>query len=184
MLKRSKISSLVIDARLGFDAARESVEAVCLAVTNISRVRKLTIAASEESLRKVFKNVPKLAPILQALVLSASPDWANVRRIRYTVPSELFSDDTSQLRRLELIDCDLQVNWASSLLRGLTHLKIHNNTPSTRPSIALFQDVLKQLPALRSLDLQDVLPEVRDGSSVASQQRIVVLLPEYLRIRC
>ena len=179
MLKRSKIGTLVIDARLGYDPARESVEAACLAVSNISRVRKLTMDAGGDSLHKVFKNVPKSAPILQALVLSASPDWVNRRVFHYTVPSELFGDDTSQLRRLELTDCD--INWASPLLRGLTHLKLHKTSIYTsRPSTALFLDVLRQLPALRSLDLQDVLP---NGSSVVSQQRIVILPPlKYLNI--
>ena len=182
MLKRSQIGSLVIDARLGSDPARESVEAACLAVSNISRVRKLTMDAGGDSLHKVFKNVPKSAPILQALVLSASLDRVNMRVLHYTVPSELFGDDTSQLRRLELTDCDL--NWASPLLRGLTHLKLHKTSIYTsRPSTALFLDVLRQLPALRSLDLQDVLPEVRDGSSFASRQRIVILPPlKYLNI--
>ncbi|KIK01161.1 hypothetical protein K443DRAFT_576640 [Laccaria amethystina LaAM-08-1] len=169
MLKRSKMAPLVIDARVG----SKSTEAVQLAMDHISRVRELSIVCpSASSLGKLFSSVPRAAPMLQILVLSTTINYyADPFRDKYSIPTELFSDDSSQLRRLELIHCNL--DWTSHLLKGLTHLKIHDTAPGTRPSTSLFLDVLEQLPTLTVLDLKDALPS--DGSSTVSHQRNVKL---------
>jgi hypothetical protein len=173
MLKRSKMAPLVIDARFGYMGPK-STEAVQLAMNHVSRVRELNIVSPSTSFGKLFSSVPRAAPMLQSLALSASTNhYAEPFRDNYSIPPELFSDDSSQLRRLELIDCNL--DWTSHLLKGLTHLKIHDTAPGTRPSTPLFLDVLEQLPTLTVLDLKDALPQVADGSSMASYQRNVKL---------
>ncbi|EDR14561.1 uncharacterized protein LACBIDRAFT_305271 [Laccaria bicolor S238N-H82] len=170
MLKRSKMAPLVIDARFGYMGPK-STEAVRLAMNHISRVRELNIVSPGAWFGKLFSSVPKAAPILQILVLSTSTKHSF--HDNYSIPPELFSDDSSQLRRLELIHCN--IDWTSHLLRGLTHLKIHDTAIGTRPSTPLFLDVLEQLPTLTVLDLKDALPHVADGSSTVSYKRKVEL---------
>ena len=174
MLKRSKRAPLVVDARLGFMGPK-SIQAAQLAMNHISRVRELNIFSPGASYGKILSSVPREAPMLQILVLSTTNEYhyAEPFRSNYSIPPELFSDDSSQLQRLELVYCNL--DWTSHLLKGLTHLKIHNTAPGFRPSTPLFLDVLEQLPTLTVLDLKDALPHVADGSSTMSYQRIVKL---------
>ena len=167
------MAPLVVDARLAYTDPK-STEAVLLALNHISRVQELNLVSSSASFGKLFPIVPRAAPMLQILVLSTSTKHSGEPfHDNYSIPPELFSDDSSQLRRLELIHCNL--DWTSHLLRGLTHLKIHNTAPGTRPSTPLFLDVLEQLPTLTILDLKDALPHVADASSTASYQRNVKL---------
>ena len=173
MLKRSKMAPLVVDCRLAYMGPK-STEAVRLAMDHISRVRELNLVSSSASFGKLFPIVPRAAPMLQILVLSTTTKHSGEPfHDNYSIPPELFSDDSSQLRRLELIHCNL--DWTSHLLRGLTHLKIHNTAPGTRPSTPLFLDVLEQLPTLKILDLKEALPHVADGSSMVSYKRKVEL---------
>ncbi|EDR14527.1 uncharacterized protein LACBIDRAFT_305207 [Laccaria bicolor S238N-H82] len=173
MLKRSKMAPLVIDARLAHMAGPK-YEAIQLAMNHISRARELYLDSSSAWFGKLFSSVPRAAPMLQTLVLSTSTmHSAEPFLDNYSIPPELFSDNSAQLRRLELSHCN--INWTSHLLRGLTHLKIHNTTPGTRPSTLLFLDVLEQLPTLTVLDLKDALPHVADGSSTVSYKRRVEL---------
>ncbi|EDR14558.1 uncharacterized protein LACBIDRAFT_305268 [Laccaria bicolor S238N-H82] len=176
MLKRSKMVPLVIDVWSAYMGAPKSIEGVQLAMNHTSRVRVLNITSSSASFGKLFSSVPRAAPILQTLVLTTSTNdyqYSELSLDNYSIPPELFSDDSSQLRHLELIHCNL--DWTSHLLRGLTHLKIHDTAPGTRPSIPLFLDVLEQLPTLTVLDLKDALPHVADGSSTVSYKRNVKL---------
>ena len=167
------MAPLVINARQ-IEYMGSRLDAVQLAMNHISRVRELSIISASSSLGKLFSSVPRAAPMLQILVLSTSTNhYADSFRDNYSIPLELFSDDSSQLRRLELTHCNL--DWTSYLLKGLTHLKIHNTAPGTRPSMPLFLDVLDQLPTLTVLDLDDALPHVADGSSTVSYQRNVKL---------
>jgi hypothetical protein len=164
------MAPLVIDARFEYMGSKPT-EAVQLAMNHISRVRELSLVSRSVSLGKLFPSVPRAAPMLQILVLSTSTNLcAEPFRDNYSIPPELFSDDSSQLRRLELIHCNL--DWTSHLLKGLTHLKIHGTAPGTRPSMPLFLDILEQLPTLEVLDLDDALPH---GSSTVSNQRNVKL---------
>ena len=174
MLKRSKIAPLVIDTRYGSYMGSKSTEAVHLAMNHISRVRELSIVSLNASFDKLFSSFPRAAPMLQSVVLSTTTNhYADAFHDNYSIPPELFSDDSSQLRRLELKHCNL--DWTSHLLKGLTYLKVHNTAPGTRPSMPLFLDVLDQLPTLTVLDLDDALPHVADGSSTVSYQRNVKL---------
>ena len=169
------MAPLVIDAQFGSSMGSKTTKAVQLAMNHISRVRELSIVSHRASFGKLFSSVPRAAPMLQILVLSTSINhYADPFRDNYSIPLELFSDDSSQLRRLELTHCNL--DWTSHLLKGLTHLKVHNTAPGTRPSMHLFLDVLDQLPTLTVLDLDDALPHVADGSSTAPYQRNVKLL--------
>ncbi|KIK01168.1 hypothetical protein K443DRAFT_7101 [Laccaria amethystina LaAM-08-1] len=153
----------------------KSTKAVQLAMNHISRVREFSAASLDAPLEKLFSNVPRAAPMLQILALSGlSNPYADRFGDNYSIPPELFSDDSSQLRRPELMRCNL--DWTSHLLKGLTHLKIHDTAPGTRPSMPLFLDVLDQLPTLTVLDLDNALPHVADGSSTVSYQRNVKLL--------
>ncbi|EDR14005.1 uncharacterized protein LACBIDRAFT_305345 [Laccaria bicolor S238N-H82] len=175
MLKRSKMALLFIDARFTYMAAPK-YEAIQLAMNHISRTRELKLDSSCAWFgKKLFSSVPRAAPMLQTLVLSTSTMYSAEPFLdNYSIPPELFSDDSSQLRCLELTHCD--IDWTSHLLRGLTHLKIHNTAPGTRPSTLLFLDVLEQLPTLTVLDLKDALPHVSaDGSSTVSYKRKIEL---------
>ena len=168
MLKRSKMAPLVIDAQQ-FEYMGSKLEAVQLAMNHISRVRELSIIAASASLGKLLSSVPRAAPMLQVLVLSISLNsYTESFHDNYSIPPELFSDDSSQLRHLELKHCNL--DWTSHLLKGLTHLKVHDTAPGTRPSTPLFLDVLEQLPTLAVLDLHDALPHVADCSSAVLYQ--------------
>ncbi|EDR14559.1 uncharacterized protein LACBIDRAFT_305269 [Laccaria bicolor S238N-H82] len=176
MLKRSKMAPLVIDGRFGsmYIVKPKLTEGVQLAMNHISRVRELNLVSTSAWFGNLLSIVPRAAPMLQALVLSTSTKLSTEPfHINYFIPPELFSDDSSQLRRLELIHCNL--DWTSHILRGLTHLKIHNTAPETRPSTPLFLDVLEQLPTLTVLDLKEALPHVADGFSRVSCRRIVEL---------
>jgi len=114
MLKRSKIAPLVIDAPFGYMGSK-STEAVQLAMHHISRVRELSIVFLSASFGKLFSSVLRAAPMLQILMLSTSTNhYAEPFRDNYSIPPELFSDSSSQLRRLELIHCNL--DWISHLL--------------------------------------------------------------------
>ena len=174
MLKRSKMALLVIDAERFESMGSKSTEAVQLAMNHISHVRELSIVSPSASLGKLFSSVPRAAPMLQVLVLyTATSSYKESFHENYTIPPELFIDDSSQLRCLELTHCKL--DWTSHLLKGLTHLKVHDTAPGTRPSTPLFLDVLEQLPTLTVLNLHDALPHVADGFSTVLYQHIVKL---------
>ena len=165
------MAPLVIDAQYGTYMASETTKAIQLAMNHISRVQELSMVFQSTSFGKLFSSVPRAAPMLQILVLSTSTNhYAHSFRDNYSIPPELFSDDSSQLRRLELTHCNL--DWTSHLLKGLTHLKVHNTAPGTRPSMHLFLDVLEQLPALTVLDLDNALPHVGDSSLVSYQRNV------------
>ena len=174
------MAPLVVDAQSAYMDPK-STEAVRLAINHISRVWELNLVSSSASFGKLFSSVPRAAPMLQILVLSTSTKHSSEPFLdNCSIPPELFSDDSSQLRRVELIYCNL--DWTSHSLKGLTHLKIHNTAPGTRPSTPLFIDVLDQLPTLTVLDLQDALPLVADSSTMSYHRTVELRSLTYLHL--
>ena len=174
------MAPLVVDAQSAYMDPK-STEAVRLAINHISRVWELNLVSSSASFGKLFSSVPRAAPMLQILVLSTSTKHSSEPFLdNCSIPPELFSDDSSQLRRVELIYCNL--DWTSHILKGLTHLKIHNTAPGTRPSTPLFIDVLDQLPTLTVLDLQDALPLVADSSTMSYHRTVELRSLTYLHL--
>lgn len=105
-VKRSKMASLVVNARLDYIGSKSTL-AVHMAMNHISRVREFILVGTTASLGHSLRSVPESASMLQTLALSClTSSHADMRHDNYTIPPELFSDDTSRLRRLELIHCN------------------------------------------------------------------------------
>lgn len=155
MLKRSKMANLTIKADL-ICITPKIFEAVRLALLHGPRVQELQLLATSATIERLLGGTSFEAPMLQSLSL-AVPRYSRIGSDEgATLPGNVLCGETPYLRRVELRKCNLR--WDSALLSGLTHLKIHDITPSARPTTRQLIDALERMPALEVLDLQEALP--------------------------
>ncbi|RDB20806.1 hypothetical protein Hypma_012032 [Hypsizygus marmoreus] len=180
MLKRSKMANLVVKADL-MCITPKTFEAVRLALLHGPRIEELQLFAASATLDKLLSGLSFEAPMLQSLSLSV-PGYSRFGTDQgFTLPDTVLTGETIYLRRVELTKCN--ISWDSSLLRGLTHLKIHETSTAFRPTTQQLIDALERMPSLEVLDLQEALPLVQEGAATPAQSaRQVVDLPQLQHI--
>ncbi|TFK23051.1 hypothetical protein FA15DRAFT_705795 [Coprinopsis marcescibilis] len=126
---------------------------------NCSRLEQLYFQAdSHTTLREFLEYIPPSVPNLRTL--SISDCGSGNRTFRHTQSLKL---DAPKLRDLRLINC--RINWTSPLLRGLTSLRVWSHVNATGlsnppPTAGEFLQALENMPALESLSLKIVYPDL------------------------
>ncbi|KAG6813890.1 hypothetical protein H0H92_006297 [Tricholoma furcatifolium] len=170
MLRRSKMASLVVKADLSCITPK-IFEAVRLALLNGPRISDLQLRASSATLARLLSSeIPFEAPMIQSLSLSVPRATRFGTDEGFTLPDTILNNDTSYLKKLDLRK--INISWNSRLLKGLTHLVVHDVAPSARATIGQLMDALERMPALEVLDMQDALPQ---SSEETSSDRVVQL---------
>ncbi|KAG5638349.1 hypothetical protein H0H81_000482 [Sphagnurus paluster] len=153
MLKRSKMASLIVKADLTCITPR-IFDAVRLALLHGPRIQELQLRAASSTIERLLtKEFRFEAPMIHSLTISIPPVTRFGTDMGFTIPSHVLQGETPYLRKLQLERCN--INWDSSLLNGLTHLKIHN---CARPTTRQLLDALERMPSLQVLNLADALP--------------------------
>jgi len=156
MLKRSKMASLVVKADLTCITPR-IFEAVRLALLHGPRIHELQLRAASATIERLLTTDSSFeAPMISSLSLSVPRNTRFGTDEGFTIPAAVLSGETPYLKRVELQKCN--ISWDSSLLSGLTHLKIHDVTATARPTTQQLMNALERMPALEVLDFQDALP--------------------------
>lgn len=150
MLKRSKMVPLVLKGNI---TNPKTAGRIRLALSH-SRTRELHVLGTKSTLESLFSIPSQNAPFLESLCLSNYEGYSfSSLGSGYMVSEDAFHD-TTRLRRLELVRCN--ISWDSTLLAGLNHLLLHKLTllPTTKQLI----DVLGNMLDLETLDLDNSLP--------------------------
>ncbi|KAG6919502.1 hypothetical protein DXG01_005092 [Tephrocybe rancida] len=171
MLKRSKMASLAVKADLTcitpkiFEAAR-------LALLHGPRIHNLQLRAGSATIERLLTAEDSFElPMIQSLSLSVPHATRFGTDDGFTIPETVLTGETPYLRKLELNK--VNIGWESNLLKGLTHLTIHDVPAASRPSTDQLMDALERMPRLEVLDIQDALPPSPTESS--SVDRIIDL---------
>ncbi|KDR73673.1 hypothetical protein GALMADRAFT_228118 [Galerina marginata CBS 339.88] len=156
MLSRSKMASLTVDANFSspYPSQRPPIEVVSSVLCHLSRIRDLSLVGIDVTVMKKFlPHFHQPAPALETLCLHVTPprrfplDLDNCE-----IPETLLSE-SDRLRRLDVSGC--QINWYSRSWKSLTVLKIHNTSPTSKPTATQLWDALKRMSNLQYLDLDD-----------------------------
>ncbi|KZT26651.1 hypothetical protein NEOLEDRAFT_198264 [Neolentinus lepideus HHB14362 ss-1] len=156
MLKRSKNAAIVVKADLTYRTPNFA-SIVQQALEHVHRIKELDLVAPQQTLCRLAGTLTRPAPHLESLRLSSQRLSAYLDTI-YRVPDSLFKSTAPRLRRLELVNCE--IDWNSSFLTNLTHLhldKASANDPG-RPMMSQFLKVLSNTPHLQSLRLKHSTP--------------------------
>jgi F-box-like len=173
MIKRSKMASLAIKADLTW-VTPKILESVTIALRHSSRIHELALIASSTTLDKLFDNTPINLPKLYSLSLAVPRKERFGIPFGYILPETVLYGDFPYLRRLELTKCN--ISWDSTLLSGLTHLKICDIASVARSTTSQVLDALERMAALEVLDLHEALP-LPDEAVLPSPVDRVVTLP-------
>ncbi|KAK7058665.1 hypothetical protein VNI00_002301 [Paramarasmius palmivorus] len=171
MLRRARNTPLHIKAALHrpLIAVREPL---LEAIQNVSRIASLHIAASHNQLvGEIIPLLGKPAPKLQALYLETYGGTV-------VLPEQFLQDEAPRLRSLELFN--VHIPWNSRLLSDLTTLSIAGNLDDTMlPSASHFMNVLRNMPALEVLALEESVPNI---STAARESLPTLTLPNLRRL--
>ncbi|KAF8972101.1 hypothetical protein BDZ97DRAFT_1913343 [Flammula alnicola] len=171
MVKRSQTARLSVNADLSSrtwlqDASFESLQNFL--GCHLSRVQDIYInQVTAEQLATLFGDLPSTSvPHLRSLrVIESKP--ANTTPDVFIDPIALVEKclrDTDSLKRVE-VAC-MVPGWDSALLRGLTHLTIHNHGIVQRPSQGQLISALRRMPSLQLLHLHGiVLPKYESSAT-------------------
>ncbi|KAF9482637.1 hypothetical protein BDN70DRAFT_929883 [Pholiota conissans] len=145
VLKRSRELCLEVDANsLG--------PGFILSLSYIHRIRALSLWNFHPSEWPILKNIlPESAPQLEEFCLIVRPSFP----LPYIPDGVLCS--TPRLHRLTLGSCGINWNAHKLLQSSLTHLKLMNASGSM-PTGEEFMALLKRMPELQVLDLENSLP--------------------------
>ncbi|KAI0050021.1 hypothetical protein FA95DRAFT_1556145 [Auriscalpium vulgare] len=164
MLDRAKSAPLTVNATVRpdrserLDRITHLTNAVCQALTHIRHIRVLTlqIVSSAQVIDKILATLSMdPAKMLEKLTLYMHVQGSSI----WLMPDHIFSGSAPHLRALSLSYC--QNSWSSVVsYKNLTHLKVTRPRSELRPSLPDFLDILRQLPDLQALTLEDTLPEL------------------------
>ncbi|KAJ7043642.1 hypothetical protein C8F04DRAFT_1072825 [Mycena alexandri] len=160
MLKRSKMAPLSIRVDLTYLMPR-MLEAVHSTLGQISRIGELDLTTGPGSIQQIL-NLSDPAPYLHSLSLS-SPVY---NREQLTLPATFLNGEAPRLRKVELTR--FGIAWDSPLMSNLVHLKIHDPDATARPSsIDELVKALGRMPLLETLELDNVLPTIAEGTTIS-----------------
>ena len=157
MLKRSKMASLIINADLTYPTPR-ILTTVRLALVHALRIHDLQLFGPSATIERLLADTSFEAPMLRSLSLTVPRYTRFGTDEGMTIPENTLRGEMPYLTRLQLTKCNL--SWDSSLLNGLTHLKIHDLSVESRPTTEQLIAALDRMPDLQVLDLQGALPRM------------------------
>ena len=139
-----------------------------MVIPEMGRVSVLHLRFLPRYLEPLLRDIFSIAtPRLEALRLSAGNPYTDSNfnhRVRFDMPDSIFARHSHTLRLLELTFCN--VSWPSLLcLSSLTHLKLCH--PATGPTMAQVLALLRGLPMLETLILDQSLPAHNDTDATS-----------------
>ncbi|KAF8066615.1 hypothetical protein FPV67DRAFT_1495705 [Lyophyllum atratum] len=188
MMARSKMSPLTITVMCGY-YTRRSTAAVRAALSQLSRIRKLSLYESHGAPRP-FSDFAKFldspAPLLETLEICITSARGKASA-EYTLPEELFSGVSPRLARLGIRDCGL--NWGAPIFANLVSLKVANYLPNTsRPLVNQFFSALSTMSRLEKLDFDSDFAsasgELISPAATANLPRLVQLSVRSRLVNC
>jgi hypothetical protein len=125
---------------------------------HLPHIRHLKIGAEASDIYEgLSDNLELPAPTLEYFSMFCQGSW---KRRTVTdqpfVSDTLFCGSTPRLSCLELSHCN--ISWNSSLFKGLTSLDIFSPSPNARPELAVWLDMLDEIPQLKALTLYEASP--------------------------
>jgi hypothetical protein len=142
--------------------------------TNFHRVQELSIHASETSVCAFLDAIREQgAPLLQTAKISA---WSEGNSTHPSL-SALFNGNTPQLQNLTIEH--MKIDWTWAVFSQLTHLRIRVLEKSHS---GLFS-ILRRMPHLVALDLEESLPDYHGGHLSALSSSDAVDLPNLQRLK-
>lgn len=140
---------------------------------NFHRVQDLSLQASAESIDTLLKTTTGYAPLLEAVKISA---WSENRYVHPSL-SALFNGGAPRLKRLTLEH--MRIDWSWDGFSQLTHLRIRVQAKSRS---GLFS-VLRRMPHLLYLDLEESLPDCSTEHPKAIEPSTIVDLPNLQELK-
>ncbi|KAG2053575.1 hypothetical protein BDR06DRAFT_956277 [Suillus hirtellus] len=154
MLSRSKMASLKLKT-----GRRFYMDCVQKTLMHIERLQEVSLPSFSDifgsstthcCIQKFLDRLSSCsAPKLQSLCLEAEIEQTPRIAIPIFLPAP-------NLRSLQIKNCD--ISWTSSVLTGLTVLGIKKLSPECLPTLDELISVLRRMPALHTLELEDALP--------------------------
>ncbi|KAF8481690.1 hypothetical protein DFH94DRAFT_825631 [Russula ochroleuca] len=154
MLARSKMAPLHLEARTmqwsiaKFEAFNRQIDA------HIDHTRHLSIMATPQILRRMFKRLVSSAPSLEHLSIANSDTYE--QNWPLLIPDNFFDGIAPKLVYLRLDNCG--ICWESPLLKGLRDLKLLSFPRYERATLKALLDALNQIPQLERLSLHGYIP--------------------------
>ncbi|KAF9232498.1 hypothetical protein BU15DRAFT_81185 [Melanogaster broomeanus] len=155
LLSRTNMLPLRIRINVRYWARKEMIflEQV---TTDVTRIQDLSLKLPRNLTEGVFSKLSTPAPLLHTLRLFVTQnDTESV-----LVPDTLFSRETPALRTLELYRC--HVPWSSPIFTTLTTLRLRDIASSSQPTITEILAILRHMPDLAHLYLENALPSAED----------------------
>ncbi|KAF9238629.1 hypothetical protein BU15DRAFT_75080 [Melanogaster broomeanus] len=158
LLSRSKMVPL----RIRIDGACSDQEAMILfenVTTDVTRIQELSLKLPTLPCNLVEGVLSKLstpAPLLHTLRLCI-PDLGEDG----VYPDTLFNRETPALRTLELYYC--HIPWSSPVFTALSTLRLRNIDWSSQPTITELLTMLRRMPGLVHLYLENALRSAKDA---------------------
>ncbi|KAF9232495.1 hypothetical protein BU15DRAFT_81182 [Melanogaster broomeanus] len=125
--------------------------------TDVTRIQDLSLKLPRNLTEGVISKLSKPAPLLHTLRLFVTQTGTE----SVLVPDALFSRETPALRTLELYRC--HVPWSSPIFTALTTLRLRDIASSSQPTIAEILAMLRHMPDLAHLYLENALPSAQDN---------------------
>ncbi|KAF9232492.1 hypothetical protein BU15DRAFT_81179 [Melanogaster broomeanus] len=124
--------------------------------TDVTRIQDLSLELPRNLAVVVFSKLSTPAPLLHTSRLFVTQTGAESR----LVPDALFSREMPALRVLELYHC--HVPWSSPIFTALTSLRLRDIASSSQPTITELLAMLRHIPDLAHLYLENALPGAED----------------------
>lgn len=202
MLTRSKGAELALSSRtLGHGPTARYGQAFVAAVketlVEMHRIRTIELLSlSDSALDAVVAGLEVEAPRLEYLGLRKTPHAfrPNTRANYYSLPSNFMCGGAPRLRHLKLVDCVLpwwhwqrvEPNCFNPCLTTLELAETSSLPPfmsGQRPSLSQLVHLLEASPALRRLELQNMLPIAASTLAAVAFPTRLVSLPQLDELR-
>ncbi|KAF9245224.1 hypothetical protein BU15DRAFT_41300 [Melanogaster broomeanus] len=153
LLSRSKMAPLKI--RMDMRYSKQSHESRFLekVVAYAERIQDLSLRLTRHTAEEILPKLSSRAPFLKTLHVTV--EKSGYLGERHVVLDTLFNGDTPALRTLELSNC--HISWSSSVLGGLTSLRLRDLTSSSQPTVTELIAMLRRMPNLVYLYLENAL---------------------------
>ena len=154
MLRRSKKSTISFKASL-FNPSRHAIDACKLVFVQADRIGEIHVRGDHKTITRILKPLNGSAPRLTSLVVENSGWRAGADSV--FLSSCLLQDGAPQLKRIELRKC--AVPWDAPFLRSCRdiHTFLVEGPEFAQPALPELFDVLKCMPRLRSLRLDNIV---------------------------
>ncbi|KAF9245225.1 hypothetical protein BU15DRAFT_70983 [Melanogaster broomeanus] len=116
------------------------------------RIQVLSLMLTDLTAEEILPKLTSRAPLLKTLRIAVERSDLDEDHV---VLDTLFNGDTPALRTLELSNCHL--SWSSSILCGLTSLRLRDLASPSQPTITELIAMLRRMPNLVYLYLESAL---------------------------